>query len=130
MSFPFSLATFTIANGANTSNQVFIGDSELVGLLMDPSAWTTAKISFLVSLDGTNFYPMYDGMGELIQLGVTTALAAATYIAIGEETNVKFEHFRGVQWLQLQSGVPGTTVNQGGARALTGVLRSSRAGSF
>lgn len=127
MSFPYTLATFTIANGAAVSNPIFIADGELVGIVMDPTAWTTAALTFLASVDGTNFYPMYDGSDTLIEVA---APAAARYIAIGDEAHISFAHFRGVQYLELQSGVPGTTVNQGAARVLIGVIRKTTTGTF
>ena len=136
MAFPYTLAAFTIASGAAVSNQVFIGDGELVGIVMDASAWTTALITFLASADGTNYYPIFDGTGTLVQVGgaSTLALAAATYIAIGEEAHMSFAHFRGVQYLQLQSSSVAsnapTAVNQGGARVLTGVIRKTTTGTF
>lgn len=128
MSFPYTLATFTIANGAATSNQIFIADGELVGILMDPTGWTTAPLTFLVSVDGTNFYEMYDGSSTLVEVPTP---AAATYIAIGEaEAHIGFAHFRGVQYLQLQSGTTASQVNQGAARTLVGVIRKTTTGTF
>lgn len=127
MAFPYSLPLATIPNGAAVSNTIYLGDSELIGIVM-PSAWTAAALSFLVSVDNVNFFNMMDGTGNN-QVRIVTP-TATTYIAIGEEANIKFEHFRGAMYLQLQSGVSGATVNQGAARALTLVLKKSTTGAF
>jgi hypothetical protein len=132
MSFPYTLATFVIPNGAAVSNSIFIADGEPVGIVMDPIGWTAAAITFLASADGVNFYPIYDGDGVLVQIGLTALPTAASYIAIGDEPHISFAHFRGVQYLQLQSSTVGTVtpVNQGAARTLTGIIRKSLTGTF
>ena len=136
MAFPYTLAPFTIANGAAVSNQVFIGDGELVGIVMDASAWTTALITFLASADGVNYYPVVDGTGTVVAAGGTSAEAVTygTFIAIGDEAHISFSHFRGIQYLQLQSSSISSNVvsavDQQGARALTGVIRKTTTGTF
>lgn len=134
MAFPYTLAPFTIANGAAVSNQIFIGDGELVGIVMDPTGWTTALISFLASADGVNYYPVVDGTGAVVVVGATDTVPSATYVAIGDEPHISFSHFRGIQFLQLQSCSISTNtltaVNQGAARVLTGVIRKSTTGTF
>ena len=77
MAFPYTLAAFTIASGAAVSNQVFIGDGELVGIVMDPTGWTTALISFLASADGVNYYPVVDGTGAVVVVFTTAKFLMA-----------------------------------------------------
>jgi hypothetical protein len=133
VAFPYTLATFIIPNGAAVSNAIFIADGELVGIFMDTVGWTAAAITFLTSVDGVAAYvPMYDGNGTPLQVGGTTDPLYNTYIAIGSEINVNWEHFRGSAYLQLQSSTKGsiTPVNQGAARTLIGVIRKSTTGVF
>lgn len=131
LNFPYSSPQVTIANGAALSSATQIGSGVLVGIIM-PAAWTAAAITFQASIDGVNFYPMYDANGVIIQVGATADPIAGAYIAIGSEINAKFDHFRGALYLKLQSSTAGslTAVNQGAARVLTLVVDKSLAGGF
>jgi hypothetical protein len=125
--FPYSFPQATIANGAAVSNIVQIGVGVLVGMII-PAVWTTAVITFLASVDGVNFFEMYSAAGQLIQ--VTPSPTVSTYVAIGEDSDIKFEHFRGVIYLQLQSGTSASQVNQAQASVVTLVVDKSIAGAF
>lgn len=127
MSFPYSFPQVTIPSGTSTSGLALLYDSELVGIIM-PAAWTTAPITFIGSDDGNNFFGLFDGTGTN-GIKVTTP-TPSTYIAIGEETNVKSEHFRGIIGLVIRSGTSGLPVNQTADRVLTLVLKKSTTGVF
>lgn len=74
-------ATTTIANGATDSSTITLGSGTtndniktLQGFVM-PAAFTGASVSFKVSLDGTNFYPLYDSTNSLVSITVAASRA-------------------------------------------------------
>lgn len=106
---PLASATATIANGASLSGAVTL-DGALVGILM-PAAWTAASLSFAASLDGTNFFPVVDGISGT---EYSLTVAAGQFIAM-EQLGLMV----GVRQVKLQSGTSPAPVNQGAARVLT-----------
>lgn len=125
--FPYALPQVTIPNGQAISNSVQIGSGVLVGLIV-PAAWTAAEISFLASVDGVNFFPLYDGTGNN-PIAIETPVAGS-YVTFGYETNIKFDSFRSVLYLEVVSGVPGANVNQGAARTIQLVVDKSLMGTI
>ena len=103
--------TVVIENGASLSGAVDLGGRKLVGIIM-PDAWTAASLTFQGSVDGTNFFNVYDGTTE------RALVVAANYysaLAIGD--------WVGFRWVKLRSGTAGTPVNQAGARTITLVVQ-------
>jgi hypothetical protein len=96
----------TIANGESLSGAIPVAPLVPIGIIM-PASWTTAGLSFAVSVDDTNFYPLQDMSAE-----VTAAAAAGQYIALLPST------FIGIVSLKIRSGTAGSPVNQGAARTL------------
>jgi len=84
--------TTSIANSATTSAAVTTGGFSLVGILT-PSALTGTTFTFTVSVDGTNFFPLYNSSGQ-----VSYTVAASRYIAINPVD------FYGVQYFKIVSG--------------------------
>jgi hypothetical protein len=110
MAFDTSTATVTIASGTSLSPAVFLGAKVLTAIQM-PAAWDAAPISFQVSLDGgVTYQPLYDGAGSIVQI----PSPAASH----NETVNPADLASGI-FLKLQSGVPGTLVNQTADRVLT-----------
>lgn len=111
---PNTRSSFTavIANGASLSGAVDIVGLTLVGVLI-PSSWTTADLTFQVSVDGSTYVDVYNdsGVEYLVQVG-----AASTYIVLNKSG---YADFAGMRYLKVRSGTSGTPVNQGGARTLT-----------
>jgi hypothetical protein len=70
-------------------------------------------MTFQVSPDNSNWYNLYDKVGE-----VSYPAAASEYLALDPT------QFAGVRYLKLRSGTAGTPVNQGAERSLSVVLRS------
>lgn len=104
--------TATIANGASLSGAVNISNRNMFGILM-PSAWTAAALTFQGSLDGTNFYDLYDDTGTEISFSV----AASRYVLVSWPAK-----FFGLKKLKIRSGTSASAVNQAADRALTIII--------
>jgi hypothetical protein len=88
------------------------GQFTLAGIIM-PAAWTTASLTFLVSADGSAFYPLYNLDGseyEVLSPDVSRCI------------NVPPQDFMGYRSIKLRSGKDGAAVQQGGSRAFTVIL--------
>lgn len=108
--------TSTIANGASLGGAIALGLRSLFGLLI-PASWTTAAITFAVSLDGTTFVPLYDVDGEVtIPSG---GVVSSTAIALDPVL------FAGWSHVKPRSGTSGSPVTQSGAKILTAALRET-----
>jgi hypothetical protein len=103
--------TVTIANSASLSGAVDLKGRKLVAIIM-PDAWTAASMTFQGSIDGTNFFNVYDGATER---ALTVAANYYSALAIGD--------WVGFRYIKIRSGTAGTPVNQGGARVITLVVQ-------
>jgi len=103
----------TIANGASLSDAVDLGDGSLVGVVM-PASWTAAGLHLVGSVDGTNYYPLFDTAGN--EIGVITAVAAYMYAFDPGLAQPP-------RYIKIRSGTAGTPVAQGAARSLTVIAR-------
>lgn len=118
MDIAFYPTTATIANGAALSGAINLTkintayDLRLFGIQM-PAEWTTANLTFQVSLDGTTYTNMYLDDGTEYQASV----AASSFVV------VPIDKFCGVPFLKIRSGTSGTPVNQAADRFLTLALR-------
>lgn len=108
----FPTKTVTIANGASLSGILELGGGILTGMIL-PAAWTAAGITFQGSVDGTNFYNLYDEFGAEITLTVD----ASRYIRLNPTDNYS------IPYMKLRSGTSGSAVNQGADRILTLIIR-------
>jgi hypothetical protein len=102
----------TIANSASLSGAIDLGGTSLAGYIM-PASWTAASVTFQASVDGTNFYNLYDQFGNEI----THAVAASRFIALTPSDLV------GVRYIKLRSGTSASPVAQGAERQITYVTR-------
>ena len=99
----------TIANNTALSAELDLGVSTLVGVII-PATWTAADLTFQASVDGTNYFNLYDdNAGE-----VTVKGTAGAYIVMRN-----LDLWRGVRFLIIRSGTHSVAVNQGGDRVLT-----------
>lgn len=103
--------TVTIASGQSLSGGVDIMGRKLVAILM-PSAWTTASMTFQASVDGTNYFDVYDGSSE------RALVVAANYYSM-----LNIGDWIGIRYLRVRSGTSGAPVNQGGSRVVTLVVQ-------
>lgn len=101
----------TIANGVSLSDAVDLRGRKLVAIIM-PAAWTTASLTFQGSVDGTNFFNVYDGAAE-----------RALPVAASYYSTLAIVDWVGFRYIRLRSGTAGTPVNQGGTRTITLVVQ-------
>jgi hypothetical protein len=107
MSATKNIASAVIANGTSLSGAFSVGGAVLCGVLM-PAAWTTAVLTFQVSLDGVTFEDLYDSSG----LEYSVTVQAGQYAAINASD------MYGLQFFKVRSGTGASAVNQGSARTL------------
>lgn len=102
---------FTIPDEGTTSNAIQCGADSLIGVILPADAGITGtSISFEGSLDGTTFYPIYDG-GSLVTVSVQTA-AAWNVLSV--------EKIHGPQWIRVKS----TATESAGPIVITPVWRA------
>lgn len=66
----------TILIGNTQSNSIFLNETVPTGFIVSGSVITGSLVSFLVSTDNTNFYPLYDNTSTEVSLVVTSASRA------------------------------------------------------
>ena len=103
------MLTATIASGASLSDEVRVPGGKAVVVIQMPASWTTANLTFQVSLDGANYYNLYDDLG-----GEVTVNAAASRII-----RLVPADWWAAPFLKIRSGTSGTPVNQAGDRSIT-----------
>jgi len=98
-----------IASGASLSEVFDLGQHRLWAIQM-PAAWTAAGLTFQASLDGINYFNLFDNNN----VEVTWTVAAAQF---------QYELFPAkwlaIRWLKIRSGTSGAPVNQAAERVLT-----------
>lgn len=106
--------TLTITTTATGQSEVLsIGGATLSAVEM-PAAWTAANLSFLASMDGTNFRPVYGSTGNEV------------LFTVGAARIVTFDpaFWLGLQYLKLRSGTNAAPVAQGASRTLRIALQA------
>jgi hypothetical protein len=98
----------TIARGTSISAYVVCGGLHLSGIIM-PSAWTPADITFQGSIDGENYYNIYDAAGNEYDILVD----AGRYILLDVQA------FRTPLYLKIRSGTASVSVTQSDDRVIT-----------
>ena len=98
----------TILNGQSQSQEIDLGESQLVGLVM-PATWTAANLTILAaSSPGGTFNPLHDEGGTEI----TITAAAARQISISSAK------LQGARFIKVRSGTSGAPVNQAADRQI------------
>jgi hypothetical protein len=80
-----------------------------------PAAWTAAGLTFQASLDGINYFNVFDDgttAGTFVE--TTWTAAASQYQIVAAPAK-----WVGVRWLKIRSGTSGVPVNQAAERTLT-----------
>jgi hypothetical protein len=98
-----SRLTATIANGASLSDALTLNGKQVAVIEM-PAAFLT----FQSSMDGTNYFNIYDENGDEVYLIVDATRRVHTDIA------ALSQH----KYIKLRSGTSTTPVNQGAARTI------------
>lgn len=108
------ISVATIGSGQSLSSPVEVRPQGRSGfctaaILVMPSAWTTADLTFQASVDGQTFGDLYDDTG----VEVVVKAAAGRVIVLPAA------YFWGLRWLRVRSGTSSAPVNQAAARQLT-----------
>lgn len=106
--------TAIIPNGQSESNPIDV-DGGVIITLISPSTWTSADLSFLGSVDGSNFFPVYDDEGVEVKIA-QAAIPSERRMYVNSQ---KLEKLAATKFIKLRSGVNGAPVNQGGTRSWT-----------
>jgi hypothetical protein len=99
----------TIAASAALSAIAEIGDNRIAAIVM-PATWTTANLTFQASIDGTDFFDVYDEAGA--EYSVTAG--ASRYIGL----DAGALELSAINYIKVRSGTTGSPVNQGAAREI------------
>ena len=102
-----SRLTATIANGASLSDALTLNGSKVAVIEM-PAAWTAAPLTFQASMDGSNYFNVYDDSGD--EVYVIVDINRRVYITIDALSQQKY--------IKLRSGTAVTAVNQGAQRLI------------
>src|SRR5690242_9259249 len=94
-----------ISSGQSLSAVVDLEQLNITGFLI-PASWTTAKLTFQISPDGTTFGDLNDASGNEIQLTV----------AAGKFIGVNLSELSGARFIKVRSGTSGTPVTQAADR--------------
>jgi hypothetical protein len=108
--------TVTITSGGTLASAVSIDGLAVVGIIT-PTAWTAAAITFDVSYDGVTYVPFWKDDGEVDIPSAQISTSAARFFALNPADWV------GLNYVKVRSGIKGTEVAQGAARALTLVVK-------
>lgn len=92
-----------IANAGTDSTQIDLGIYRLTHLYI-PAAFTGTSVSFKISYDGTNWFPLYDAVGNVLYT-----------VSVTQDRVYKLSpvDWIGVRWVQVISNAA-----EGGARTL------------
>ncbi|MEI8342649.1 MAG: hypothetical protein WCH43_14090 [Verrucomicrobiota bacterium] len=104
--------TATIASGQSLSDPIALGAKTLVAVAM-PTTWTTAPLSFMASVDGTNWLEVYTNVGANLSL-----VAAA-----GRLITTDISPWLGLNLIKVRSGSVDNPISQGADRVLGLVIK-------
>lgn len=107
-------STATIAAAGNLSSAIDLQDAKLHALSL--SAWTTAAVTFQVSVDGTTYLNLFDTNGEVT--------VASGNVATGRAIVLNKDTFEGFRYVKVRSGSSATPVAQTAGTTIT-VYRKS-----
>ena len=99
--------TATIGNGASLSDALALHGNQVAVIEM-PTTWTAAVLTFQSSVDGTNYFNLYDDAGNEV------VVEADATRRIHVDVSALSQH----KYIKLRSGTSAVAVNQGGARTI------------
>ena len=112
MAFPFINPVATILSGTSLSGAVSLSGRAVCGVIL-PATWTAAVLTFQGSVDGRNFFNLFDSGGVEISATVTVL----------QFIGLSASDFAGCSHIKVRSGTSGSPTNQGADRLLTMALR-------
>lgn len=89
--------------GQTTSGSISLNAGMLTGITITGSKITGTSMTFVVSQDGSNFYPLYDS--DSTEVSLTIATVARSY-------NVEPRIFLGWSWVKARLGTSASAVAQ------------------
>lgn len=105
-----------IANGTSATGILDIAE-RVIGAFLVPAGFDGTTVTILASVDGTNFFPVYDAAGT--ELAVTVAVNR--YVVLSPDATRPF------RYAQLRAGTAATPQNQSAARSIRVVLLNDTA---
>lgn len=111
----------TIAQSASLSSAAVLGACTPVGIevaIQALAGWTAASLTLQASIDGTNYYNVWDEFGSEVTLSVNSAANTAPV-----RVRLSPADYWGIHSIKLRSGTSGTPVVQTAARTLRIVCR-------
>lgn len=119
---PQGRLTVTIASGESLSDAstdpIPLGTT-ICGLLL-PATWTAAKVSLLVSYDGTTFAELADigsGAGKFVTDTLTVVSSTPIQVPLAPAMMAS------VRYIKVKSGTLSSATNQTGAKTITIITR-------
>lgn len=97
----YKLVTFEV--GQSVTDEIVTNEKSLCGLIVSGSSMTSGSITFLVSNDGNEYYPLFDSNASEVYLKTTTAKKA--YYINDSIT-------KGWNFIKVRSGTSASAVNQ------------------
>lgn len=116
LQLPNNRATMTvdISTAADGLSDAISLKGHALAAIQPSTAWTAGAISFVGSLDGTNYYDVKTSTGG--ELSVIVSTAGATLITLTQDERNRLAPF---DKLKIRSGVSSAAVAQGAVRTLT-----------
>ena len=102
-----SRLTATIANGASLSDALTVSGRQVTVIEM-PAAWTIAPITFQGSMDGANYFNIYDNTGDEVYI----------IVDINRRVHVDIPILSQQKYIKLRSGTSVAPVAQGAGRTI------------
>lgn len=113
---PKFVASGSFVVGQSQTNSIVLDERVLTGITISGSTITGTKITFLVSTDGTNFYPLYDS--DSSEVSITTTTAARSY-------NLKPTIFMPWNYVKARLGTSASAVLQATVNSLVEFIMDS-----
>lgn len=111
MSFSVNTQSMTIASGQSQSNAIRIGNQAVVGVVV-PAGSSLTSLSFLGSVDNSNFYSITEDDGT----EYNPTVAASKFV------NLDLNQFLAPIWIKVRAGTNGSPSVQSVQQSLTLVL--------
>jgi hypothetical protein len=108
------------ADADGLSAAIDLADEALLAI-RTPATWTTADLTFMASDDGVTYYDLHEDGGTEVTIA-SANMVVDRFIGFSEALS---EHFRGIRYLKLRSGVSATPVQQAAARTVPLIVRQS-----
>lgn len=106
----------TVAVGNTVSDIIYLNETIPTGFIVSGSVITGSLVSFMVSNDGTNFYPLYDSSSTEVSLTVSTTPKAYS---------LNPEVFMGWNFVKARLGTSGSPKAQSGYAAQIELITDS-----